>query len=253
MRLRERRALITGAASGIGRATAVRFAEEGCSVAVTGRRADRISDTAAEARERGVEAVTLQCDHTSSEDNQRCVREAVERLGGIDILVNNAGVFDLEGILEPDPVRWRRVLDTNLEAVYDLTHRVVAHLGEGASILNVSSVCGYRPYAGVLSYCVSKAALDMFTKCLALELAPRKIRVNSINPGVVVTELHTVTNVIPEYDAFLERAKTTHPLGRVGQPEEVAALAVFLASDEAGWITGGIHPIDGGRALTSVR
>jgi NAD(P)-dependent dehydrogenase (short-subunit alcohol dehydrogenase family) len=93
----------------------------------------------------------------------------------------------------------------------------------------------------------------MFTKCLALELAPRKIRVNSINPGVVVTELHTVTNVIPEYDAFLERSKTTHPLGRVGQPEEIAALAVFLASDEAGWITGGIHPIDGGRGLSSAR
>jgi len=253
MRLQERRALVTGATSGIGRAIAIRFAEEGCSVAVTGRRADRVADTAARAAERGVEVVAVQCDHTAPEDNERCVREAVEGLGGIDILVNNAGVIELDGILEPQPERWRRVLDTNLEAVYDLTRRVASHLGEGASILNVSSVCGYRPYAGLLSYCVSKAAVDMLTRCLALELAPRKIRVNAVNPGVVVTELHTVKNAILEYDAFLERSKTTHPLGRVGRPEEIAALAAFLVSDEAGWITGGTFPIDGGRGLSSAR
>jgi NAD(P)-dependent dehydrogenase (short-subunit alcohol dehydrogenase family) len=93
----------------------------------------------------------------------------------------------------------------------------------------------------------------MFTQCVALELAPHKVRVNAVNPGVVVTELHTVTNTVPDYDAFLERSRSTHPLGRVGQPEEIAALSAFLCSDEAGWITGGIYSIDGGRALLSAR
>jgi NAD(P)-dependent dehydrogenase (short-subunit alcohol dehydrogenase family) len=93
----------------------------------------------------------------------------------------------------------------------------------------------------------------MLTQCVALELAPHGVRVNAVNPGVVVTELHTVTGTVPDYEAFLEHSKQTHPLGRVGQPEEIAALCAFLCSDETGWITGGIHSIDGGRALLSAR
>ncbi len=93
----------------------------------------------------------------------------------------------------------------------------------------------------------------MITKCVALELAPHNVRVNAVNPGVVVTELHTAANAVPDYEAFLEHSKTTHPLGRVGQPEEIAALCAFLCSDEAAWITGGTHSIDGGRQLMSAR
>jgi NAD(P)-dependent dehydrogenase (short-subunit alcohol dehydrogenase family) len=114
-------------------------------------------------------------------------------------------------------------------------------------------VGGLRPYAGVLPYCVSKAAVDQFTRCVALELAPHGVRVNAVNPGVVVTELHTVTNAIPDYPGFLERSKTTHPIGRVGRPEEVASLILYLLSEEAGWITGATYSIDGGRALASAR
>ena len=121
------------------------------------------------------------------------------------------------------------------------------------SIVNLSSIAGLRPYPTILGYCVSKAALDMMTQCLALELAPRGVRVNAICPGVVVSELHTVTGAVADYAAFLERAKSTHPLGRPGQPDDIAALAAFLVSDEAGWITGGLHTIDGGRTLTSLR
>ena len=106
---------------------------------------------------------------------------------------------------------------------------------------------------GILAYCVSKAAVDQFTRCVALDLAAQGVRVNAVNPGVVVTELHTVTQAIADYPAFLERSKTTHPLGRVGQPEEVAKLILWLLSDEAGWITGGTYSIDGGRALASAR
>jgi NAD(P)-dependent dehydrogenase (short-subunit alcohol dehydrogenase family) len=100
---------------------------------------------------------------------------------------------------------------------------------------------------------VSKAAVDMLTRCTALDLAPHGVRVNAVNPGVVVTELHTVTHAVPDYEGFLERSKSTHPLGRVGRPEEIASLVLFLLSDEAGWITGTTSSIDGGRALASAR
>ena len=121
------------------------------------------------------------------------------------------------------------------------------------SVVNLSSVAGMRPYANLAAYCVSKAAVDMYTRCAALDLAPHGVRVNAVNPGVVVTELHTVTGAVPDYPGFLERSKTTHPIGRVGRPEEVATLVLFLMSEEAGWITGATYSIDGGRALASAR
>ena len=121
------------------------------------------------------------------------------------------------------------------------------------SIVNLSSVAGNRPYAGLGAYCVSKAAVDMITRCAALDFAPDGVRVNAVSPGVVVTELHTVTHAVADYAAFLERGRTTHPLGRVGTAEEVAGLILWLLSDEAGWVTGTSMPIDGGRALASAR
>lgn len=254
-RLEGKRALVTGATSGIGRAIALRLAEEGADLAITGRRRERLDDTAARARGLGARVVAIAAEHTSPDDNARAVDEAVQGLGGLDVLVNAAGVIGNDSILDPKPDEWRRVLDCNLEAVYDLTRRAAPFLvaGNRGSIVNLSSIAGLRPYPTILSYCVSKAALDMMTQCLALELAPRGVRVNAICPGVVVSELHTASGAVADYPAFLERAKQTHPLGRPGQPEEIAALAAFLISDEAGWITGGLHAIDGGRTLTSLR
>jgi NAD(P)-dependent dehydrogenase (short-subunit alcohol dehydrogenase family) len=123
-----------------------------------------------------------------------------------------------------------------------------------ASVVNVSSVTGLRAFPGVLAYCVSKAGVDQLTRCAALELAAQGVRVNAVNPGVVVTNLHRRSGVNEEnYAAFLERSKTTHPLGRAGEPEEIAELIAFLASDRAGWITGETISIDGGRHLTCAR
>jgi NAD(P)-dependent dehydrogenase (short-subunit alcohol dehydrogenase family) len=121
-------------------------------------------------------------------------------------------------------------------------------------VVSISSVAGLRPYAGLRAYCVSKAGVDMFTRCAALDMAPHGVRVNAVNPGVVVTELHRQAGLNEEaYNAFLERSKTTHPMGRVGQPEDLAALIAFLASDESSWITGATVSIDGGRHLTCAR
>ena len=122
------------------------------------------------------------------------------------------------------------------------------------NIVNVSSVTGLRAFPGVLAYCVSKAAMDQLTRCAALELASKGVRVNAVNPGVVVTEIHKRGGMSAEqYDAFLERSEQTHPIGRVGSPEEIAELVYFLASDRASWITGATYSIDGGRAQTCAR
>ena len=256
MRLQQKRALVTGASSGLGAAIAIRFAKEGADVAITGRRKDRLEETAATIASHGGKATVLVADHTQSGDNERAIEGAVGALGGLDILVNNAGIIGSDGLLDPSPDRFRTMLAVNLDAVYDLTHRAIAHLlgGRSPSIINLSSVAGLRPYPGLLSYCVSKAGLDMFTRVAALELAPKGIRVNAINPGVIVTELHRSAGMDAEqYAAFLARGKETHPLGRVGRADEVADLALFLASDESSFITGATHSIDGGRALTSLR
>jgi NAD(P)-dependent dehydrogenase (short-subunit alcohol dehydrogenase family) len=145
-------------------------------------------------------------------------------------------------------------MDSNLRSIYLMMRAAAPDLIRSrGGVVSISSVAGLRPYPGLAPYCVSKAGLDMLTRCVALELAPHGVRVNAVNPGVVVTELHTVSHAVPDYEAFLERSKSTHPLGRVGQAEEVANLVLFLLSDAAGWITGTTMSIDGGRALASAR
>jgi NAD(P)-dependent dehydrogenase (short-subunit alcohol dehydrogenase family) len=147
------------------------------------------------------------------------------------------------------------MFDINLRSVFDLTRQAIPLLKERrGAIVNVSSVTGTRAFPGVLAYCVSKAGIDQLTRCLALELAESGVRVNAVNPGVVRTGLHRSGGMAEEaYGTFLERSTTTHPLGRVGAPEEVAELIAFLASDRAGWITGECVAIDGGRAQTCAR
>jgi len=182
------------------------------------------------------------------------VRDAVGAWGGLDGLVNAAGVIGNGGVVETAPADWDHMMSSNLRSVYLLTRAAApALIARKGSVVNLSSVAGTRPYAGLLSYCVSKAAVDMLTRCAALDFAPHGVRVNAVNPGVVVTELHTVTGAVADYPAFLERSKTTHPIGRVGRPEEVAELILFLLSAGAGWITGATYAIDGGRALASAR
>lgn len=245
-------ALVTGAGSGLGRAIALGLAAEGATVAICSRRAGPLDELAATSVGR---LVPVPADVTRAEDRDRLVGEAVTALGALDVLVNAAGILEAGHIGSTDLGAWDRTMDVNLRSVFALIGAALPHLeARKGNIINISSVAGVRPYPGILAYCVSKAALDQLTRCLALELAPRGVRVNALNPGVVETNLHRAGGMsAPEYAAFLERGRTTHPLGRVGEPADVAALAVFLASDRASWITGGTFSVDGGRALASAR
>ena len=248
-------ALVTGGSSGIGRAAALALAREGAAVAITGRRADALDAVVAELRGGGARAIGIAGDARDEAHAVAAVGRTAEELGGLTILVNNAGVIGSGPLDSTTTEEWDRILDTDLKGPFFFCRAAIPHLRarRGSSIVNVCSVAGVRPYANLAPYCAAKAGLDMLTECLALELAPDGVRVNSINPGVVVTNLHQASRAVPDYAAFLERSKTTHPLGFVGAPEDAAELIVFLVGEKARWITGAHHALDGGRALTGLR
>jgi NAD(P)-dependent dehydrogenase (short-subunit alcohol dehydrogenase family) len=248
-------AIVTGATSGIGRATALRFAEAGARVALVGRNAQVLNVVASEIQVAGSEALAIRADVTVQPIARRIVAQTIERFGGLDILVNAAGHLVSGTIEETTLATWDAMINVNLRAVFNLMQQVLPHLTERrGNIVNVSSVTGLRAFPGVLAYCVSKAGLDQLTRCAALELAPKGVRVNAVNPGVVVTEIHRRGGMSQkEYKAFLEHSKETHPIGRVGQAYEVAELILYLASERASWITGATYSIDGGRAQTCAR
>jgi NAD(P)-dependent dehydrogenase (short-subunit alcohol dehydrogenase family) len=254
--LTDRVALVTGASSGIGRAAAIRLAREGAVVALVARRAERLHELAAHIRsETSRESFPIVADVTREADAERVVGSTVERFGAIHILVNAAGKLVPGSIENTTPAAWDETMNVNLRAIFHLMSLTVPHLAAvRGNIVNVSSVVGLRTFPGILAYCVSKAAVDQLTRCAALELASKGVRVNAVNPGVVETEAHLSGGMEPAaYSQFLERSRTTHPLGRFAQPEEIAELILFLVSDKASWITGVTYSIDGGRALTCAR
>lgn len=213
-------------------------------------------DAAAKAMaDAGADVITCAVDVTAPDAPARIVGAAVERFGGVDVLVNAAGVIATGTLEATTDETWDAMMAVNVRAPFRLMREAAPHLAtRKGSIVNVSSVNGLRAFAGVLAYNVSKAAVDHLTRCAALEMAPMGVRVNAVNPGVTVTNLHRRSGMGDEqYGAFLERSKTTHPLGRPGDPAEIAALILYLASDQASWMTGETIPIDGGRHLTCLR
>uniref|UniRef100_A0A0A9WFM9 3-oxoacyl-[acyl-carrier-protein] reductase FabG n=1 Tax=Lygus hesperus TaxID=30085 RepID=A0A0A9WFM9_LYGHE len=242
--------LITGASSGIGAATAIKFAKLGALLSLTGRKAENLKKVADECKKvSGNEHFTVVGSLEVEEDTKRILKATIDKYSKLDVLVNNAGIVELGSIEATSLEQYDRVFGVNVRAVYHLTMLATPYLVKSkGNIVNVSSVLGLRSSAGVLAYTMSKSTVDQFTKCVALELAPKKVRVNCVNPGVIITELQKRGGLDDAaYAKFLERAKETHALGRPGNPEEVADSILFLASDQATFITATHLSVDGGR------
>jgi len=248
-------AIVTGASSGIGRAAARRLAADGYAVAAVGRDAGALAGVCRDIEQQGGRAASVAADVTAADAPERIVQGALALGGRIDALVNAAGIIASGGVAETSDANWDVMMDVNVRAPFRLIRAAVEHLAASrGAVVNVSSVAGVRAFPNLASYCVSKAAVDQLTRVAALDLAPRGVRVNAVNPGVVVTNLHRRGGMdAGRYSEFLERSKSTHPLGRPGTPEEIAALIAFLVSPNAEWLTGETIAIDGGRHLTCLR
>jgi 3-oxoacyl-[acyl-carrier protein] reductase len=244
-RLQGRTALITGAARGIGRAMALRFAAEGCALALCDMNLAAVEDTAAQARALGVAALAAQVDVTSREQVQALVDNAAAQPGGIDILANNAGIFfnaDFDAMTDH---QWQQMIDTNLTSVFRVSQIVIRYwlqAHKSGTIINLASISASIAFTGSAHYCAAKAGVAALTRCIALEYGPRGIRANSIAPGIIDTPMLPDPQ---EARAWGERL----PLRRMGTPEDVADVALFLASDESRYITGDMIYIDGGWML----
>lgn len=242
--------IVTGASSGIGAAAAVHFAELGGLLTIVGRNVEKLNETSGKiVALKAQPPLVVQADMSNEKDIERIVSETLGKFGRIDVLVNNAGILERGTIEDTSLAQYDRVMNTNIRAVYQLTMLAVPELIKSkGSIVNVSSVNGIRSFPGVLAYNVSKAAVDQFTRCVALELALKGVRCNAVNPGVIITEIHKRGGMDEEtYAKFLEHSRTTHALGRPGQVDEVTGVIAFLASDKASFITGASLPVDGGR------
>jgi NAD(P)-dependent dehydrogenase (short-subunit alcohol dehydrogenase family) len=247
--------IVTGASSGIGRSAAIKFAEAGASVLAVGRNAAALEELHGHGRDAGGRIESFVADVTSGDAPGQIVAACLDRFGSLTTLVNAAGIIATGSIETTSDEQWQSVMDINLHAPFRLMRAAAPALAETrGSIVNVSSVNGLRSFPNVLAYCVSKSALDHLTRCAALELAPKGVRVNAVNPGVTVSNLHRRGGMNEEaYAAFLVRSRETHPLGRPGQPADIADVILFLASEQASWMTGETIPVDGGRHLTCAR
>ncbi|KAH0534295.1 3-oxoacyl-[acyl-carrier-protein] reductase FabG-like [Cotesia glomerata] len=240
--------LITGASSGIGAATAIHLSHLGASLSLTGRNLKNLEKIADQChKERKPFLITGEL--TNEDDTKNILESTIKHFGKLDILINNAGTIERGSIENTSLDQYDRVFNLNVRSMYQLTMLAVPHLIKTkGNVVNVSSVNGLRSFPGVLAYCMSKSAVDQFTRCTAIELGSKQVRVNAVNPGVVITNLHERSGMSPEeLSAFFERSKTTHALGRPGQADEVAKTIAFLASDDASNITGATLPVDGGR------
>jgi NAD(P)-dependent dehydrogenase (short-subunit alcohol dehydrogenase family) len=248
-------AMITGATSGIGRAVAKRFAAAAAHVVIIGRDQSALERVGQEIESAGGTSLSVSVDVTIDDDLRNAFESAIGETNRLDVLVNAAGHISSGTIENTTLSAWDSMMNVNLRSVFSLMQLATPHLIQTkGNIVNISSVTGLRSFPGVLAYCVSKAGVDQLTRCAALELAPKGVRVNAVNPGVVVTEIHKRGGMNEEnYEKFLEHSKTTHPLGRVGNADEIAELVFYLASEKASWITGATYQIDGGRALTCAR
>lgn len=244
--------LITGASSGIGAETAREFSKQGANVVITGRNKENLDEVAKSCEELSpnkLKPLAVISDVNKESDSEELIKTIIQKYNKLDVLVNNAGVLDAGSIENTSLAQYDKIMNTNVRAVYYLTMLATPHLIKSkGNIVNVSSVAGLRSFPNILAYCVSKAALDQFTRCVALELALKGVRVNAVNPGVIVTGIHLKGSMTEkEYEEYLEKCKITHAIGRPGETKEVSSVIAFLAGDGASNMTGVTIPVDGGR------
>ncbi len=250
MRLKDKVALVTGAASGIGRATAALFGQEGAKVMCADLDAEGAERVAQQITGSGGEAASLQADVSQAADVERMVRQTVERWQRLDVLVNNAGILFLSPITQVPEEEWDRVMSINLKGVFlGCKYAIPQMVGQGKGVIvNTASISGLRGFATYGTYGASKGGVVQLTKAVAVEFARMNVRVNCVCPGVIDTAFLDQGVVMLGIDrAELEaRLGQGHPMGRIGRPEEVAAAILFLASEEASFITGVALSVDGG-------
>ena len=247
MRLAGKVALITGGGSGIGRGIAIRFAEEGADVAIADRNREAAESVAKEIAHFEGRNLAIEADVTKRVDCEGMVADTVAAMGKLDVFVGNAGIGRAAPFLETSEADWEAVIDTNLTGVFlscQAAAKQMAKQDHGGRIIPTASVAADRPALYMAAYHSAKAGVAMLTKVMALELAPHRITCNALAPGVINTPL-----AAPLVEAMKAAGHQAAPLGRVGEPQDVANLALFLASDEAAWITGDMIFVDGGLAL----
>ncbi len=247
--LKGRKALVTGASRGIGESSVLKLAEAGADLVIASRKPEELERVAAECRKMGRQVTVQLANMSSPEDIDRLAKTALDKLGGLDILVNNAATNPYIGpTLMADLKAWDKTMDVNVKGPFLLSKMVqpaLAKSGRG-SIVNVGSIAGLKPAMGLGVYSVSKAAVIMLTKVLAVEWAAAKIRVNAIAPGIVKTAM---SRAIWENPAMLNNALVNQPMKRIGLPEEIADMVLFLASDASSFTTGTVMVADGGETL----
>lgn len=241
-------AVVTGGNSGIGYASAQKLKAKGAKVIITGRSAEKVQAAAAELGVKGIVA-----DVSSLSAIEDLVSQVKSEFGKVDVLFVNAGIFAPAPVGQISEEMFDTQMGINFKGAVFTTEKFLPILNDGASIINLSSINAYSGMPNTAVYAASKAALNAYTRTAATELAPRKIRVNSVNPGPVVTPIFGKTGMSDEqFQGFTQMVQDKVPLKRFGQPEEVANLVTFLASDEASFITGGEYNIDGGINVNSL-
>lgn len=248
-RLAGKVALITGGGTGIGRAIALAFAREGAKVAVAGRRKEKLQETLRELEKQGGEGMAIVCDVAKARDAGKAVRETAKRFGRFNVLVNNAGVLHVATIEGTSEEEWDRVMTVNLKGPFLMCRAALPEFRKagGGAIVNVGSVLGLIGMKGRAAYCASKGGVTLLTKVVALDHAHENVRSNCICPSIVETELVQGLFAGSDEGKALRQARISQiPLRRMGRPEDVAEMAVFLASEESSWLTGAAIPLDGG-------